>query len=156
MPTSKFTNENTDSVRTAYIEQGAVESIDPETAQIVTAKDVEAAVDLERDRAFLNEIVNVMIMPSSDENDTTRLVTISVNGKSFNFIRGEWRKVPRYVLWHLAVLKRQQYQFGFKHIQGGNTSQTTSSMHTLRYPHQFEDANPKGIEWYNKIRNQVH
>lgn len=108
-----------------------------------------------KELAFMAEPVEVMILPSYDKNDTTRLVDISVNGDTFYFIRGEWRTCPRYVLEVIATSKHQSWNFGYKTSMNGSTVQTQDSSNLLRYPHHFRDQNPKGMEWYNKIKDQV-
>jgi hypothetical protein len=104
---------------------------------------------------FMSEPVEVMIQPSHDPEDTTRLVTVSVNGKSFYFLRGEWRKCPRYVLEVIATAKHQAWNFGYKQASNGVTVQTQDSSQLLRYPHQWRDTNPKGQAWYESIRNTI-
>ena len=56
-----------------------------------------------KELAFLNQQVEVMIAPSQFKEDTTRLVSVYVNGDPFHFLRGEWRKCPLYVLEILAT-----------------------------------------------------
>jgi len=153
MPTSKLVNDNPEPVNTGYLEQDNESSL--ELPEMRVAQDVDAVIKHQEELNFLNEPVKIMILPSNDPDDSTRLVTISVNGKDFNFLRGEYRTAPRYVLYHLATLKRQAFSFSYKFIQGGNTAQTTNQFHTLRYPHQFEDTNPKGVVWYNSIRDRA-
>jgi len=151
MPISKQVNENTDP-KTVLKEEVSDESslIAP-----VTGKDNEQLDAYARELAFMAEPVEVMILPSANQEDTTRLVSIGVNGKTFYFIRGEWRTCPRYVLEVLATAKHQAWNFGYKMTPMGTTAQTQHAVDVLRYPHQFRDKNPKGIEWYNKIKDMV-
>ena len=109
--------------------------------------------DYTRDLAFMAEKVEVMVLDSHDKNDTTRLVSISVNGKSYYLLRGQWTKVPRFVLHVLATTKREQWQFGYRKAADGSTFETSTAHNVLRYPHHFRDTNPKGQAWYDSIKD---
>lgn len=151
MPTQRIVNEDTDPKRVLKQEVGDEESLINPMPSVTN----EQLGDYAKMLSFMSEPVEVMILPSHDQSDTTRLVTVSVNGKSFYFMRGEWRKCPRYVLEVLATAKHQAWNFGYRQAPNGTTVQTQDSSNLLRYPHQFRDANPKGIEWYNSIKDRV-
>jgi hypothetical protein len=105
--------------------------------------------------AFLNETVEVQVLPSYNPEDTTRLVEIAINGKSYYFIRGEWTKCPRFVLEKLATTKKQAWSFGSRRTPDGVTVQTSDSNHILRYPHHYRDTNPKGAAWYDSLKDRT-
>lgn len=135
-----------------YIEQE--EEVATE-APILPARNNPDAAKYAKELAFLGEEVEIMISPSYDQDDTTRLVTIGVNGKSYYFMRGEWRKAPRFVLEILATTKADVFNFGYKQAPNGATVQTTDSHQLLRFPHQFRDLNPEGLKWYDTIKNNA-
>ena len=151
MPVTTRVNENTDPQRTSHVELGESESLIAQASPMEN----EQAVAYAKEQAFLHEEVEVMILPSQDQNDETKLVDISVNGKTFYFLRGEWRKVPRYVLEVLATAKGQMWTFAYKMSHNGATVQTQDSAFILRYPHQYRDSNPEGAKWYDSIRNRA-
>lgn len=111
------------------------------------------AMSYARDLAFMAEPVEVMVQPSHDRSDTTRLVDITINGKHHFLLRGEWATVPRYVLEVLAKAKKEAWQFGYKKNSDGSTSDTDYMSRILRYPHQFKDLNPKGMAWYDTVKD---
>jgi hypothetical protein len=120
--------------------------------------DVVEAAGIEKyakDLAFMAEEVEVMILDSYDPEDTTKYVDISVNGKSYYFMRGEWRTCPRFVLEILATAKVQAWNFGYKRAPNGTTVQTSSSTHILRYPHHYRDKNPEGAAWYDSLKDVI-
>ena len=102
--------------------------------------------------AFLNEDVVVTILPGSDRSDTTKLVTIQVNGVMYHFLRGQPRKVPRFVLEALARKKRESWYFGYDRASDGTTRQTDQMQQYLRFPHQWQMHNPANAAreqaWY--------
>lgn len=151
MPTITRTNDNTSPQRVTHIEQSEQESLAPLIQTVENDDVVKYAADL----AFMEEEVEVLIMPSYNTDDTTRLVEIGVNGKSFYFLRGEWTKCPRYVLAVLATAKKQAWNFGFRQAPNGVPTQTSDSQWLLRYPHQYRDQNPKGAAWYDSIKDNV-
>jgi len=145
-------NEDTDPKRRYMEEVDDAESlIRPKTDATNEALDAYA-----KELAFLNEKVEVMILPAADPNDQAKLVDVTVNGVPYYFLRGEWRTVPRFVLEVLATAKHQAWSFGYKNALSGATVQTNDSSHILRFPHQFRDANPLGYKWYDSIKDRVH
>jgi len=153
MPTTKV-NENTDGVKAADTEKHESEGVVMEApeSEIVPVEGPNAKAKAER-TAFMHEMVEVMVLPSHDQSDTTRLVSISVQGKSHYMLRGEWTKVPRYVLEILARAKRENWAFNYKKNPDGSTSDTNQMHRILRYPHQFRDPNPEGQKWYDSIKD---
>ena len=151
MPTYTKKTEDTSPIKVHEVEQPEEDSF---TSPIETVQG-EAESDYARDLAFMHEPVEVMVLDSHDKNDSTRLVSISVNGKSYYLLRGEWATVPRFVLEILATAKRENWQFGYRKAADGSTFETSSSHNILRYPHHFRDKNPKGQVWYDSIKDRV-
>jgi len=151
MPTIRKVNEDTDPKTVLKEEVGDEQSLIAPT----TAKTEEQLDDYARQLKFMAEPVEVMILPSHDQDDTTRLVSISVNGKEYYFLRGEWRTCPRFVLEVIATAKHQAWNFGYKQAPSGTTVQTQHAVDVLRFPHQYRDTNPKGYAWYESIKNMV-
>lgn len=98
-------------------------------------------------RNFLNEEVEVMIHPSYNPKDTTRLVSVSVNGKSYYFMRGQWKKVPRFVVENLCAAKKEAWTFSYAKAPDGTTIQKESAMQNLAYPFDIRDPSAKGRAW---------
>lgn len=144
--------ESTDPIKVATYEQTEEDSFES-PIQIVENDDIAAYA---RDLAFMAEPVEVMILPSHDKNDTTRLVSVSVNGKSYYMLRGEWQVVPRFVLEIIVRAKRETWQFGYRKAADGSTFETSNAYNVLRYPHHYRDKNPKGQAWYDSIKDQVN
>ena len=136
----------------------AVDTVRHETSDKDAASDIQllegpGAVDYAKDLAFMNEKVEVTILPSQNQADTTQLVTITVNGKAYHMLRGQPTVVPRFVLEILAKSKKEAWTFGYKKNADGSTSDTDQMSRILRYPHQFKDENPEGIKWYDSIKD---
>lgn len=152
MPTYTKTAESTDPILTLRTEQPEEESLES-PIQVIENEDV---INYARELAFMAEPVEVMILPSHDKNDTTRLVSVSVNGKSYYMLRGEWQTVPRFVLEVIVRAKRETWQFGYRKAADGSTFETSNAYNVLRYPHHYRDKNPKGQAWYDSIKDQVN
>lgn len=152
MPTYTRKAEDISPLPTQAVEQAEEDSLET-PIQVIENDNVDA---LARDLAFMNETVEVMVLPSHDKNDTTRLVSVSVNGKSYYMMRGQWQKVPRFVLEVLVRAKRESWQFGYRRAADGSTFETSNAFNILRYPHHFRDTNPRGAAWYDSIKDQVN
>lgn len=107
-----------------------------------------------KDLAFMHEPVEVLVLESQNTNDTTQLVDIKVNGKSYFLMRGQWKVVPRFVLEILAKSKKEAWNFSFRKNSDGSTNDVDRMSRILRYPHQWRDKNPKGAAWYDSIKDQ--
>jgi hypothetical protein len=103
------------------------------------------------DLNFYNEDVEIMFHPPSDPNDTSMLVTLSVNGRDEHFLRGQWKKVKRCYLECAVMARRESWTFGTKVASDGSTRQTEFASQNFRMPFTHRDANPKGQEWYQKL-----
>ena len=134
MPTYTTKTESKDPIKVVSYEQAEEDSFES-PIQIV---ENDAVASYARDLAFMAEPVEVMILPSHDKNDTTRLVSVSVNGKSYYMLRGEWQTVPRFVLQIIAQAKRETWQFGYRKAADGSTFETSNAYNVLRYPNHYE------------------
>ena len=151
MPTYTSKNDPKDPVLTIKTEQSEEESFES-PIQIVENDNIDQYA---RDLAFMAEPVEVMVLPSQNKDDTTRLVTISVNGTTYYMVRGEWRVVPRFVLEVLVRAKRESWNFGYRKAADGSTFETSNAYNILRFPHHYRDKNPRGAAWYDSIKDQV-
>ena len=151
MPTYTSKNDPKDPVLTIKTEQSEEESFES-PIQIVENDSIDQYA---RDLAFMAEPVEVMVLPSQNKDDTTRLVTISVNGTTYYMVRGEWRVVPRFVLEVLVRAKRESWNFGYRKAADGSTFETSNAYNILRFPHHYRDKNPRGQAWYDSIKDQV-
>ena len=152
MPLQTRINENTDPKPNVSQEVGDEDSL-VAPVKVVNNEQLDSYA---RELSFLAESVEVMILPSQNQDDKTKLVDVSVNGKTYYFLRGEWRKVPRFVLEVLVTSKVEAWNFGYKQSMNGATVQTQDSWHVLRYPHIYRDANPEGVKWYDSIKDRIH
>lgn len=151
MPSYVSKSEPKDPIKVFTYEQKEEDSFES-PIQVV---ENDAALKYAQDLAFMAEPVEVMILPSHDKNDTTRLVSVSVNGKSYYMLRGEWQMVPRFVLEIIVRAKRETWSFGYRKAADGSTFETANAYNVLRYPHHYRDKNPKGQVWYDSIKDQV-
>lgn len=151
MPTYTSKNDPKDPVSTIKTEQPEEDSFES-PIQIVENDSIDQYA---RDLAFMAEPVEVMVLPSQNKDDTTRLVTISVNGTTYYMVRGEWRVVPRFVLEVLVRAKRESWNFGYRKAADGSTFETSNAYNILRFPHHYRDKNPRGAAWYDSIKDQV-
>lgn len=147
-----ITTENTDPkiVHSAVLSDE--ESLSPSIQVVKAGADDPRMANYMDELAFLKESVVVTILPNSDRTDTTKLVTIGVNGKQYHFLRGEPRKVPRFVLGAIASKKKESWYFGYDRAVDGSTRQTDQMQQYLRYPHQWQPHNPANMAkeqaWY--------
>lgn len=150
MPTTTTKNDNTDPKK--VVDQVIHEDDPDKEIEVLEGGDANGYV---ADLAFMNEPVEVMILESGDKNDSTRMVSVGINGKQYHFLRGQWRTVPRAVLAILARTRRESWTFSYKKNSDGSTADTNTMRRQLRYPHQFKDKNPKGELWYNSLTESL-
>ena len=151
-PKSTVTNENTDPVKAVDDVRHETDPLEVPESEIIAVEGAEAMAYAD-ELAFMAEPVEVLVLESQDVNDTTRLVEIGVNGKKYFMLRGRWSTVPRFVLEILARTKREAWNFSYRQNPDGSTSDTNQMHRMLRYPHQFRDKNPKGLAWYDSIKD---
>lgn len=151
MPTYTTKSEPKDPILTIKTEQLEEDSLES-PIQVVQNENISQYA---RDLAFMAEPVEVMVLSSHNKDDSTRLVPISVNGKTHYLMRGEWQVVPRYILEVIIRAKRESWTFGYRIGTDGRTRETGDAQNVLRYPHHYRDKNPKGQAWYDSIKDQI-
>ena len=152
MSTNTKTNEDTDPKKAADSVRHEDSPLEVPESEIIAVEGASAMAYADQ-LAFMAEKVEVLVMDSQSPNDSTRLVPIGVNGKQYNLLRGQWAVVPRFVLEILAKTKKEGWNFAYKKNGDGSTSDTNQMHRVLRYPHQFRDKNPKGMAWYDSIKD---
>jgi hypothetical protein len=116
--------------------------------------DVDALNSYARDLAFMNEMVEIMILDNPDaRQDSTRLVTVGINGVQHFLLRGQWKKVPRYVAENIITSKKEAWTFNSRTNLDGSTSDVSNMARNQRFPYQFRDNTAKGQAWFDNIRN---
>lgn len=101
--------------------------------------------------AWLHEKVELTWHGTGKEGDTTRLLTISVNGTDYNFIRDEPKMVPRFVVERIVV-KEDEWEFGHKLAIDGQAQQVEVNIPRARFPHSFNPQTLEEQKWYKNIR----
>lgn len=100
--------------------------------------------------AFMNEIVTVVVHDTTDKN-AARIVPVSVNGRTQNFIRGLAQKCRRCYVERLARAFETSYQQNLDPGQGEGVN-TLYPHPALSYPFSvIEDRNPDGQAWLRKV-----
>lgn len=131
---------------------GRQDPIDPDetgdpSVEIIDGPLPKTQIEIE---AFMNEIVTVVVADTTDKN-AARIVPVSVNGRTQNFIRGVPQRCRRCYVERLARAKETSYQQDLDPRAG-------ERMNTL-YPHAaqsypfsvIEDPNPRGAAWLRKV-----
>lgn len=108
------------------------------------------------DLAFMEEELEVMLAPSANQDDTTRLVgPVCVNGVGQYFIRGQWVKCKRKFLGALLRAKQESWSFGYQRLADGQTRDTQTAMQNNRYQLAgVRDQNPKGQTWLSAMQQE--
>lgn len=99
---------------------------------------------------FMNEIVTVVVADTTDKN-AVRIVSVSINGRTQNFIRGRPQRCRRCYVERLARAKETSYTQDLDPGQGERMN--------VMYPHMahsyafsvIEDGNPKGAAWLRQV-----
>lgn len=100
---------------------------------------------------WLNEKIELTWHGTGKEADTTRLLTITVNGKDYNFIRDEPRMVPRFVVERMVV-KEDQWEFTHRVGVDGQAQQVDTNIPSARFAHSFNPSSLEEQKWYKTIR----
>ena len=97
------------------------------------------------------EPVTVMVMESTDDN-ADQIVSVWVNGRVQNFIRGNPQTVRRCYVERLARAKKTVYSQTLDERQGESAFNAMRARYGLRYPFSvIEDKNPNGAAWLRGI-----
>lgn len=131
---------------------GSEEPLDPSddgdrTLEIVDGPKLGSTADIEK---FMNEIVTVVVADTTDKN-AVRIVPVSINGRTQNFIRGVPQRCRRCYVERLARAKETSYAQDLDPRQGERLNVMYPHM-ALSYPFSvIEDANPLGSAWLRKV-----
>lgn len=121
------------------------------TPEVVDGPLPKGKVEIE---AFMNEIVTVVVHDTTDKN-ASRIVPVSVNGRTQNFIRGIQQRCRRCYVERLARAKETSYQQNLDPGQGEAVN-TLYPHAALSYPFSvIEDGNPDGSAWLRKVLAEV-
>ena len=100
--------------------------------------------------AFMNELVTVMVHPSTDENQPPHII-VNVNGTNMPIVRGVPTQVKRKYVEVLARMKETKYN----QVTPNPASPDVSEMRArtaLAYPFDLvDDSNPKGRAWLQNV-----
>ena len=126
--------------------------IEPANNQSVDAPGFKEKMELER---FMREKVEIHILPTN-EKDAEKIFQIAVNGKKYNFQRGQNYIVPRFIVEGLLHAKPVTYGNELARRGNGDLYYKYPTSTGLRYPFSvIQDANPKGSEWIRKMMGQA-
>jgi len=106
---------------------------------------------LARDAAFMEEMVRIEIMSSTNENDPTHVI-LNVNGVNQPVFRGVPTDLRRKFVEVLARMKQTSYSQRATDYINPERSNELIPRTGLAYPFQvLEDRNPKGAAWLRAI-----
>lgn len=135
--------------------QDGVAVLDPVEAKLIAPKiepvDGPNAMAMVDELAFMEEPVTVTVHTTKEKFEGP-LVTISVNGRDQNFLRGQAITVKRKFVEGLARAKPVSFR-NEEFVNGeGDKQFRYPASSGLRYPFQVDhDANPRGGPWLRKI-----
>lgn len=121
------------------------------SVEIVDGPLIGSKADTEK---FMNEIVTVVVHDTTDKN-AVPIVSVSVNGRTQNFIRGQAQRCRRVYVERLARAKETSYTQSLDPglLDGVNKMHPHAA---LSYPFSvIDDANPKGQDWLRKVLAEV-
>lgn len=106
------------------------------------------------DLAFLEEDVEVMLQPTMDGNDTTRLAgPFLCNGKGIYIQKGEWTKIKRKYLGIILTATTDQWSFTSSPTGNAGAKNFEYAVRAGRYPLAgVRDNNPKGAKWLQQLQ----
>ena len=113
--------------------------------EIVIMDETPTMDDYAKELAFMEEIVEVMVHESQEENPDL-IVDLYCNGVPQRFIRGVPIKVKRKYVEILANARTERMKTNV--VREGDNVYNRVNKHTaLRYPFQMQDPNPRGQAW---------
>lgn len=111
--------------------------------------------DKARELAFMEEIVDVLVHETTDEN-AEPYPGFGVNGRWQYFERGTQMQVKRKYVERLARAKRTAYTQRNTKDQNGNDAIRHDPHTALKYPFTVvHDPNPRGRDWLRKILSEA-
>ena len=113
--------------------------------EIVIVDDMPTIDDYARELAFMEEVVEVLVHESTEENPDL-IVDVYCNGVPQRFIRGIPVKVKRKFVEILSNARTERMKTNV--VREGDNVYNRINKHTaLRYPFQMTDTNPRGQAW---------
>lgn len=120
----------------------------PQVDPISTEKGL---AQLAAEESFLNEIVTVMIHPTTNENDAPHVI-VNVNGINQPIIRGYPTEVRRKYVEVLARMKETKYSQPGRDMSNPEHGNQVIGRTALSYPFEvMEDKNPRGRAWLQHV-----
>lgn len=153
---AKVTREKVLDTREQQIGQEGVVTMKPHGDPELDKPDIQVidgprASEKAEELAFMEEPVTVMVLESQNEFDHA-IVTIGVNGRNQNFVRGQPITVKRKYVEGLARAKPVGYRNEEYTMEDGTRSFRYPKRTGLRFPFQIvRDDNPRGADWLRKI-----
>lgn len=108
-----------------------------------------------RQAAFMEELVELEIHPSTNENDPTHVI-LNVNGVNQPVFRGTPTRIKRKFVEVLARMKQTSYSQRATDYINPERSNEMIPRSGLAYPFQvLADRNPKGLPWLRAILAEI-
>ena len=118
-------------------------TIDP-VSQVADLRELAAS------EVFMNELVEVMVHSSTDENQAPHVI-LNCNGTNQPILRGVPTRVRRKYVEILAHMKETKYSQVTRNPAAPDQIDMVAR-HGLAYPFELmEDANPRGRAWLNSV-----
>lgn len=136
---------------------GPVEAVEtPSAGEALMVDEIPKGVDYKQlmaDEAFMNEKVLIMVYPSQVEGDTSRLVSVGVNGKKVYLLAGKPSYVRRF---HVAQLLKARPDFVTHRTDDPNDPRPNvlTKVSTSRYNFDVVEDSGKGRMWLAELKKQ--
>lgn len=127
-----------------------------ETPEVGIVDKVPSGSDIKalfRDLAFLEEYVTIMLYPSMVEGDTTRLISVGVNGSKVYLLAGKPTKVRRK---HVGQLVKARPDFITHRTDDPNEARPNvmGKVSTSRYNFDVVEDSMRGRMWLAELKKQ--
>lgn len=132
-----------------------VEVFTDTTIEPVVASQMGDFTPAEREEAFMNEIVEIEIAPTTDENSPTH-VLISVNGVNMPLMRGTPIKLKRKYVEVLARCNETKYKQPTRDMSNPEVGNQLMGNTALTYPFHVNEDTPRGRAWLKAVRSEVN
>lgn len=107
-----------------------------------------------KEMAFMEEIVEVKIMATGNQNDEL-FVPIFNDGRPQYIMRGQWQKVKRKFVEVLARAKGEKLTTSEYRDSTGARATRINVIPSLQYPFEMRDNNPDGQVWLQRILQEA-
>jgi hypothetical protein len=133
-----------------------VEIIGDQTIEPVVASefDKKAQKKMFDEEAFMNEIVEIEIATSTNENDPPHIL-LNVNGTSMPLIRGVPLPVKRKYVEVLARCKETKYRQPTRDMANPEAGNTLLGNTALTYPFQVLKDTARGMAWLQAVKAEA-